>query len=84
MTRLDDLSQNLQKITKPFSDRSETTSRNLDESLAKLNRTLTDVNQMVQAVGQSDGTLNKLLTDPSLYNNVDAVACAGGQGGADD
>ena len=75
MTRMDDLSQNLQKITKPYSDRSETTSRNLDESLAKLNRTLTDLNQMVQAIGQSNGTFNKLLTDPSLYNNLDAVAC---------
>jgi phospholipid/cholesterol/gamma-HCH transport system substrate-binding protein len=75
MTRMDDLSQNLQRITKPYSDRSETTSRNLDESLAKLNRTLTDLNQMIQTAGQSDGTLNKLLTDPSLYNNLDAVAC---------
>jgi phospholipid/cholesterol/gamma-HCH transport system substrate-binding protein len=75
MTRLDDLTQNVQKITKPFADRSDTTSRNLDESLAKLNRTLTDLNQMIQTAGQSDGTLNKLLTDPSLYNNLDAVAC---------
>jgi len=75
MTRVDDLSQNLQKITKPYADRGDTTARNLDESLAKLNRTLTDLNQLVQAVGQSDGTFNKLLTDPSLYNNLDAVAC---------
>ena len=77
MTRLDDLSQNLQKITKPFSERRrDDSARNLDESLAQLNRTLTDVNQMVQAIGQSNGTLNKLLTDPSLYNNVNAVASA--------
>ncbi len=75
MTRVDDLTQNLQKITKPLADRGDTVARNLDESLDRLNRTLTDVRQLVQAVGQSDGTFNKLLTDPSLYNNLDAVAC---------
>jgi phospholipid/cholesterol/gamma-HCH transport system substrate-binding protein len=75
MTRVDDLTQNLQKITKPLADRGDTVARNLDESLDRLNRTLTDVRQLVQAVGQSDGTFNKLLTDPSLYNNLDAAAC---------
>ncbi len=29
----------------------------------------------MQAVGQSNGTLNKLLTDPSLYNHLDDAAC---------
>jgi phospholipid/cholesterol/gamma-HCH transport system substrate-binding protein len=75
MVRMDELSQNLNKITGPYSTRSETTSRNLDESAAKLNRMLTDLNQIIQTAGQSDGTVHKLLTDPSLYNNLDAVAC---------
>ena len=75
LIRLDDVTQNLQKITKPLADRSDAVSRNLDESLARLNRTLADVDQLIQAVGQSDGTLNKLLTDPSLYNHLDDVAC---------
>ena len=75
LIRLDDLTQNLQKITKPLADRSESLARNLDEGLTRLNRTLVDVNQLVEAIGQSDGTLNKLLTDPSLYNHLDEVAC---------
>ena len=75
LVRTDDLIQNLQKITKPLADRGDPIARNLDESLAKLNRTLTDVGALTQAVGQSDGTLNKLLTDPSLYNHLDDAAC---------
>jgi ABC-type transporter Mla subunit MlaD len=74
LVRLDDLTQNLQKITKPLADRSDVLARNLDEGLARLNRTMADVDQLVQAIGQSNGTLNKLLTDPSLYNHLDEVA----------
>ena len=75
LIRTDDLLQNLQKITKPLADRSDPLARNLDESLSRLNHTLSDVNQLTQAIGQSDGTLHKLLTDPSLYNHLDDVAC---------
>ena len=75
LIRLDELTQNLQKITKPLADRSDSLARNLDEGLARFNHTLVDVNQLVEAIGQSDGTLNKLLTDPSLYNHLDEVAC---------
>ncbi len=75
LIRLDDLTQNLQKITKPLADRSDSLAKNLDEGLARFNRTMVDVGQLMQAIGQSDGTLNKLLTDPSLYNHLDEVAC---------
>ena len=43
LIRLDDLTQNLQKITKPLADRGEPLARNLDEGLGRLNRTLADV-----------------------------------------
>ena len=33
------------------------------------------MNALTTAAGQSDGTLNKLLTDPSLYNHLDDAAC---------
>ena len=75
LIRLDELTQTLLKITKPLADRGDALARNLDEGLGRLNRTLADVDQLIQAIGQSDGTLNKLLTDPSLYNHLDEVAC---------
>jgi phospholipid/cholesterol/gamma-HCH transport system substrate-binding protein len=49
--------------------------KNLDESMDKLNRVMDDIRQVVRVIGQSDGTLNRFITDPSLYNNLDqAVA----------
>ena len=74
LIRLDDLTQNLQKITKPLAEHSDTLARNLDEGLDRLNRTMGDVRQLVQAVGQSDGTFSKLMTDASLYNHLDDLA----------
>lgn len=74
LIRVDDLTQNLQKITKPLAEHSDALARNLDEGLDRFNRTMGDVRQLVQAVGQSDGTFSKLLTDASLYNHLDDVA----------
>ena len=66
----------LQKTSQLFSDRGPTISKNLDESMDKLNRTMTDVRELMRVIGQSDGTLNRILKDPSLYNNLDQAACA--------
>jgi phospholipid/cholesterol/gamma-HCH transport system substrate-binding protein len=75
LVRVDDVMQNLQKISKPLADRSDVMVRNLDEDLARLDRTMADLDALLQAIGRSDGTLNKLITDPSLYNHLDEVAC---------
>jgi phospholipid/cholesterol/gamma-HCH transport system substrate-binding protein len=74
LIRLDDLVQNLQKITKSLADRSDALARNLDEGLARFNRTVADLDQLLLAIGQADGTFNKLLTDASLYNHLDDLA----------
>jgi phospholipid/cholesterol/gamma-HCH transport system substrate-binding protein len=76
LVRLDDVLNNAQKATKPLADRGEAIVRNIDEVLARLNRTLADTNSLIRAVGQSDGTLNRLLTDPTLYNRLDETLCA--------
>jgi phospholipid/cholesterol/gamma-HCH transport system substrate-binding protein len=61
----------VQQVTRPLSDRGGTIVRNLDETLDKLNRTLGDVRALLQAVGESNGTVSLLLKDPSLYNHLD-------------
>ena len=53
--------------------------RNLDESLDKVNKTLGDIRELVRAVGSADGTVNKLLTDASLYNRIDNTIAMVGQ-----
>lgn len=61
------------RLTKPFSERSERIARNADESLAAINKALGDVRALMGALDRADGTLKKILTDPSLYNNLDAA-----------
>jgi virulence factor Mce-like protein len=67
--------KDLRGTTAPLRERGPSIMRNLDESLDKTNRILGDLRLLVEAVGRSDGTLSKLLNDPSLYNNLDAAAC---------
>ncbi len=67
---------NLQKATKPLAERSDSVMRNLDESADKLNKTLTDVRELLKGFKNGEGSLAKFLQDPSLYNNLDEAACA--------
>jgi len=71
----DQVLQNMQKATKPMADRSEAVMKNLDESTRKLNQTMDDVQNLMRAFTRSDGTLQRLMTDPSLFNNLNDAAC---------
>ena len=35
-----------------------------------------DVRELVRVIGNSEGTIQKLLKDPSLYNRLDETLCA--------
>jgi ABC-type transporter Mla subunit MlaD len=75
VARADDAMGNLQQATKPLAERSNSIMKNLDESTVKLNVTLTQVQELLRVVSQSDGTLNRLVVDPSLYNHLDQTVC---------
>jgi ABC-type transporter Mla subunit MlaD len=75
LQRAEEFMSNIQQVTKPLTDRGSSVAKNLDESLDKLNRTLGDVRALIQAVGESNGTLSRLLKDPSLYNRIDDALC---------
>ena len=66
---------NLEKLTKPLAERSDSIFKNLDESTVKFNRLLTDVQGLLHGLGDGNGTLSKFLNDPSLYNHLDETAC---------
>ncbi len=74
LNRADQMMTDLGKAVKPYSDRSESISRNLDESAAKLNRTLTDLSGLKNTLDQ-DGTVQRLFKDPSLYANLNEAVC---------
>jgi ABC-type transporter Mla subunit MlaD len=74
LTRMDVAMDDLRKTFAPYTARSESTARNLDESTAKLNRMLSDFSGLTRVLDQ-DGTIQRLLKDPSLYNNLNDAAC---------
>ncbi len=74
LNHTDETMTDLRKAIKPYADRGESISRNLDESAAKLNRLLTDLSGLRNTLDQ-DGTVQRLLKDPSLYANLNEAAC---------
>jgi ABC-type transporter Mla subunit MlaD len=74
LQRLDSTLQDVQKAVRPLGDRSDRITRNADETLYKLNQTMDDVRALFRVLDRSNGTLRKLLTDTSLYNNLDNAA----------
>jgi phospholipid/cholesterol/gamma-HCH transport system substrate-binding protein len=74
-TQADQVFANLQQATKPLADRTGLIMKNLEDSTTKLNLILQDVMGLFQALNQRDGSLQRFLTDPSLYNNLNAAAC---------
>ena len=72
--RADDVFNSLQKFSKPFGDRSPAILKNLDDSTATLNKILIDFRELTRDIARSEGTLSKLVQDPSLYNNLNESA----------
>jgi phospholipid/cholesterol/gamma-HCH transport system substrate-binding protein len=74
LLKADKILDNVDKATKPFAERSEPILKNLEESTDKLNRTLADLRETFRVLARSDGTLQKLLSDPALYQNLNDTA----------
>ena len=75
LVRLERVLTDVEKVSRPAGERGDRGTRNLDESLEKLNATMGDVRAFMGVLDRSDGTLRRFLTDPSLYNNLDSAAC---------
>jgi phospholipid/cholesterol/gamma-HCH transport system substrate-binding protein len=65
----------MQKVSKPLADRTPSILRNLDEGSDRLNKALGDLRELMRITGKADGTLQRLLTDPSLYQHLNEAAC---------
>ncbi len=74
LTKAESFFDNLQSVSKPFGEKAPAILKNLDEATLTLNRTLTDLREILQAVARGEGTVQKLLTDPSLFNNINDTA----------
>jgi phospholipid/cholesterol/gamma-HCH transport system substrate-binding protein len=74
MAKADETMDNMQQATKPFADRSDRIMKNLDESTEKLNKTMTELRELMRLASQEDGTLHRMIVDPGLYNHLDQAA----------
>jgi ABC-type transporter Mla subunit MlaD len=72
--RADDTFSDLQKVLKPLGEKGPGAINNFNEAAESLNQTLRDVRDLIRVVGRSEGTVQKLLVDPSLYNNLNDSA----------
>lgn len=62
---------NLAQVTDPIGKRGELMVGKLDSSLGNLDQLLAELNHFAKLVNQKDGTLQKVASDPSLYDNLD-------------
>ncbi|HLN30835.1 MAG TPA: MlaD family protein [Gemmataceae bacterium] len=75
VTQADQAFQNLEKATKPMAEHTNAIMKNLDESTGKLNMVMQDVLGLLRVLNQGDGSFQRFLTDPALYNNLNAASC---------
>src|SRR5262249_15850882 len=66
--------EDLQRVMKPFGEKGPSILKNVDEAADNLNKTLRDMRELVGVVGRNDGTIQRLLSDPALYNNLNDTA----------
>jgi phospholipid/cholesterol/gamma-HCH transport system substrate-binding protein len=65
--------QNIEGLTRPLGQRGPELVETLDGTMAKLDRVLTELQQFSGALNDPNGSLGKLLSDPTLYQRVNAT-----------
>jgi phospholipid/cholesterol/gamma-HCH transport system substrate-binding protein len=66
----------IRAVTKPLAVKSESLVTSVTESAEQLARALAEVRLLLQTFGRENGTIQKLLTDPKVYQNLDDAAGA--------
>ncbi len=74
MKHADEAISDLQKAMKPLGEKGPGMFKNFNESSENLNKTLKDLRELIQVIARNDGTVQRLLSDPALYNNLNDSA----------
>lgn len=61
-------------ITRPLSAKSEALVTNVIDTAEQLNKAVQDIRALLQTFGKGNGSLQKLLSDPAVYQNIDDAA----------
>jgi phospholipid/cholesterol/gamma-HCH transport system substrate-binding protein len=73
LTQANQLMTTMQQTLKPFNDRGDGWFRNFDEVTDRTIRVLTEMEGLLQAINHGDGTIQRLLSDPSLYDGLNEI-----------
>lgn len=73
---LDSAARNIEGVTKPFAEGSGPIFKNVGTASDELAKTLVELRATIHAINRSDGTLQKVITDPTLYNQLNESAVA--------
>lgn len=65
---------NLSQATDPLADHSRSIVVKLDSSLGQLESLLTELNMFARTVNSEDGSVNRFVSDPQLYENLNQSA----------
>jgi phospholipid/cholesterol/gamma-HCH transport system substrate-binding protein len=66
--------RNLELATRPLAENSEQIVRNVTVAADQLAKTLMEVRETLRALNRGDGTLYKVISDPTLFNNLNDAA----------
>ena len=67
---------NLNKFTEPLAERSTSIVTRLDSTLGNLETLSREMNDFSQVIRRNDGSLQKLVSDPELYRNLNQTAAS--------
>lgn len=74
VTRLNELAANLNGVVNDNKDNLKTTLENVKEASKSAELALASIEKVSNRIDQGEGTLGKLVTDDSMYNNIDSAA----------
>lgn len=72
--RFDEAMVNIRDVAKTLSERAPTILKNIEDTSSRFSAVATDVGEFTKALNSGDGTIRRLVADPSLYNNLNAGA----------
>lgn len=68
--------QNIEKATKPLAENSEVILKNVNAAAEQLTLALGEARLTLTALNRNDGTLQRLISDPALFSNLNSSAAA--------
>ncbi len=75
LARADDALANLQVAAKLLGAQGPSILKNLEEGSVRMNRLFTEVEDLMRCFVSRDGTLQRLMTDPTLYHRLNEAVC---------